>query len=215
MKISDITNALQEKSTKRPQELGQGYFWINRTLVNILPHSNHRAWLVANHEILSLPQSVEGSPETAMALAMLKNILRILWDENTKTLYINGQEKQIWNSISRILFQHPWVEKVSCVVIEYAKENIEKQGKISWYGSDIFSSEKQIECLYKGKRISSDNTKPTENVVAANRLMNILNEHPKPVLEMFSQHSLSFNFVGPQFGSNRKKILDAPVDYLR
>ena len=230
MKIQDL-QPKAETFVDRPQELGEGYFWINGKLQDIHPHRNHRAWLQANSAELGLPDHVKRRPASALWEGYKTGVIRLVWDRGGRlingnvraegnTLYLNGFERDIWRNIQGIMNHQGWAGDIATVVCEYVED---KNNKPNWTHSEVFQGD-DLENLYRGRR--PRNANPTKNGVWGgddvlkegvfnNKMMNVLNDHShQDIFEMFNSHMMTMNLSGHNFGSNRKKILDAPYDIM-
>jgi hypothetical protein len=195
------------ESEARPKELGHAYFWIDHKLVDISPYRNHRDWLIAHQQELTLPDSVLQKPQKALWHAYQKGIMRLVWDpeslwkagagaQESAVLYINGVERDVWSNIKQIMNSEPWVGHVKSVVIEYVR-NV--NGKPDWFHTDIFTAG-DLESLYRGRRPRRQRAPADaqyggdDQLWEQNRVMNHMNDQPGAVFEMWHAHMLDTTF---------------------
>jgi hypothetical protein len=210
---SSLKESVEElrEQTARPAELGDAYFWIDGSLVDIYPERNHRDWLLLKQQELDLPEYIQQKPVRALWEAYKKGIIRIVWDAGSKwktgaghgqgnVLYLNGFERDVWANMRQILNSEPWVGHINAVVIEYVRD---VNGKPNWYHTDIFKGG-AVESLYRGRRPRRERLPPDavyggdpgiDMVREVNHMMNTVNDTaPTKVLEMFNSHFMSTGF---------------------
>lgn len=208
--LKESVEELREQ-TARPAELGDAYFWIDGSLVDIYPERNHRDWLLLKQQELDLPEYIQQKPVRALWEAYKKGIIRIVWDAGSKwktgaghgqgnVLYLNGFERDVWSNMRQILNSEPWVGHINAVVIEYVRD---VNGKPNWYHTDIFKGG-AVESLYRGRRPRRERLPPDavyggdpgiDMVREVNHMMNTVNDTaPTKVLEMFNSHFMSTGF---------------------
>ena len=159
---------------ERPADLGAAFFYFDGKLVDIAPHRNHRDWLLEH--VMELPRYVLDTPSKALFEAYKLGWIRIVWDiggvwqhgkaaNQGNTIYLNGIDKYVWQSIKGIMNSDVWIGVIDNVVIEYL-DIIDDNPK--WNRTDIYHLDnlgyENFDNLYKGR-------KPNRSLAPSNAVM--------------------------------------------